>query len=246
MEPLSPSFIEGCRRDGGRILRGENMSRIETFVDAAFAFAFTMLVISIDEIPDTPRELLLLAEDIPAFIFSTMVIGAIWIAHATWSRTFGLQDRVTLHLSLSLVVLVLIFVYPIKLMIQISVYYVSRGNLGRTPAAMSVAEVADLFVFFNLGLIGLALLVMAFYLNTLRFRKSLLLTRFEMFYCRRSIMTWLVVALTALLSLLYVLFANRTALSWAGFIYVTLLGSLPLTRMLMQRRNERRLAEQSL
>jgi uncharacterized membrane protein len=35
-------------------MRGENMTRIETFVDAAFAFAFTMLVISIDEIPRSP------------------------------------------------------------------------------------------------------------------------------------------------------------------------------------------------
>ena len=51
MEPLSREFIDSCRREEGRIIRGDNMTRIETFVDAAFAFAFTMLVISIDEIP---------------------------------------------------------------------------------------------------------------------------------------------------------------------------------------------------
>ena len=47
MQQLSGEFLDSCRRDDGRILRGENMTRIETFVAAAFAFAFTMLVILI-------------------------------------------------------------------------------------------------------------------------------------------------------------------------------------------------------
>jgi|TARA_B100000809_G_scaffold203015_1_gene203974 uncharacterized membrane protein len=54
MDQLSQSFLDSCRQDAGRTMRGENMTRIETFVDAAFAFAFTMLVISIDEIPRSP------------------------------------------------------------------------------------------------------------------------------------------------------------------------------------------------
>lgn len=50
MKPISREFIDSCCLVEGRIIRGDNMTRIETFVDAAFAFAFTMLVISIDEI----------------------------------------------------------------------------------------------------------------------------------------------------------------------------------------------------
>ena len=92
------------------------MTRIETFVDAAFAFAFTMLVISIDEIPQSPVELFELSKDIPAFLLSAMVLGLIWFSHSNWSRIFGLQDKLTVNLSLALVMLVLVFVYPIKLM----------------------------------------------------------------------------------------------------------------------------------
>ena len=40
MNRLSDEYISTCRVDRGKILRGENMSRIETFVDAAFAFAW--------------------------------------------------------------------------------------------------------------------------------------------------------------------------------------------------------------
>ena len=74
METLSQAFLDSCRRDHGRILRGENMTRIETFVDAAFAFAFTMLVISIDFIPKSPTELLALSSDIPAFLLKPTAV----------------------------------------------------------------------------------------------------------------------------------------------------------------------------
>ena len=106
MQKLSDEFLDSCRREDGRILRGENMTRIETFVDAAFAFVFAMLVISIDEIPKTVPGLLDLSQDIPAFLISATIIGLIWVAHTVWSRTFGLQNRATLYLSLGLVMLV--------------------------------------------------------------------------------------------------------------------------------------------
>ena len=200
MQELSQEFLDSCRRSHGRILRGENMTRIETFVDAAFAFAFTMLVISIDEIPRNPEELLQASRDIPAFVLSATLIGSIWLAHSNWSRTFGLQDSITIYLSLALVMLVLIFVYPIKLMIQATVSYLSDGMLGIdlfSPGGWSDAGLASLFVYFGLGLIALSLILISLHMNTLRFSKVLRLLDDEIFYCRRIAITWFVVALTA-------------------------------------------------
>lgn len=77
------------------------MTRIKTFVDAAFAFAFTMLVIGIDSIPKSPPELFELPKRNPAFFFSAIGVGAVWLAHAKWSRTLGLQDSITVYLSLA-------------------------------------------------------------------------------------------------------------------------------------------------
>ncbi|XOV77877.1 MAG: TMEM175 family protein [Aestuariibacter sp.] len=73
-------------------LRGETMNRIETFVAAAFAFAVTMLVISVDSIPGTFSELQQAAMDIPAFAASFAIITWIWFEHATWCRKFGLEQ----------------------------------------------------------------------------------------------------------------------------------------------------------
>jgi uncharacterized membrane protein len=74
MQQLSSEFLDSCRREDGRILRGENMTRIEKLVEAAFAFVFTMLVISIDGIPKTLSELLDLSQDILAFLISAAII----------------------------------------------------------------------------------------------------------------------------------------------------------------------------
>lgn len=46
-------------KDGFR-LRGTEMTRLETFLDAAFAFATTLLVISVGSIPENYQELIIL------------------------------------------------------------------------------------------------------------------------------------------------------------------------------------------
>ena len=226
MDKLSQSFLDSCRVDNGRILRGENMTRIETFVDAAFAFVFTMLVISIDEIPKTTQELLLLSRDIPAFLLSAATIGSIWVAHTTWSRTFGLQDGITLFLSLGLVMLVLIFVYPIKLMIQLTVNYLSGVYLGAPLGVglgeMGLGDVADLFVYFALGLMALSGIIISLYQNSLRHRDELVLSEYEIFFCKRATGMWLVVAATALLSCLGTLIFKDAAVPGAGLMYFAL------------------------
>lgn len=55
MHALSDDFLAQCPVEDGFRLRGENMTHIEVFIDAAFTFAVTMLVISFDGIPpDVP------------------------------------------------------------------------------------------------------------------------------------------------------------------------------------------------
>ena len=235
MEPLSQEFIDSCRRENGRIIRGDSMTRIETFVDAAFAFAFTMLVISIDEIPTSPPELFELSKDIPAFVMSALSIGAVWLSHSSWSRTFGLQDRLTVNLSLGLVILMLVFVYPIKLMMQSTVIFISANLLGFTTFDTGLFEnqgwedgaVAGLFIYVAIGLVALGLIIVAFYQNALRYARELRMTQFERRYCYEMTIAWSMVVLTALLSLLIALLADIDRVSLSGFIYLTLVASIP-------------------
>jgi len=68
--PLSKDFIDSCPNEKGFRLRGLEMTRIEVFVDAAFAFSVTLLVISFDSIPQSFTEMVLAIKGIPAFLLS--------------------------------------------------------------------------------------------------------------------------------------------------------------------------------
>ena len=57
------------------------MTRLETFIDAAFAFAVTMMVIAADRVPDNIDTLLAAFKHVPAFIASVVVLGIFWRGH---------------------------------------------------------------------------------------------------------------------------------------------------------------------
>lgn len=229
MEKLTGDFLASCKREKGRILRGEATSRLETFVDAAFAFAFTMLVISIDQIPQSPGELIQLSKDIPSFVLSALPIGSVWIAHSSWSRIFGLQDKLSVFLSLFLVVLVLVFVYPMKLIAQITVEYFSvifDWNFLSTGLFESESWSPELvwviFLYVAIGLILLSVILIAFYQNTLNFGEEISITEEEIKHCITFTLIWGLVAGTAVVSMLIASLVSPENIQLAGYIYFTL------------------------
>ena len=67
---------------GGFRLRGMEMTRLETFADAAFAFAVTLLVVGGgDFIPATFDEMIQAMKQVPAFAASFANIMLFWYAH---------------------------------------------------------------------------------------------------------------------------------------------------------------------
>ena len=114
-------------QQNGFRLRGMEMTRLETFMDAAFAFATTMLVISGGEIPKNYPELILALKDIPSFIASFLIIMLFWAGHRTWSRRYGLEDRNTILISISLIFVLLVYIYPLRLMFSALFNFISGG-----------------------------------------------------------------------------------------------------------------------
>jgi hypothetical protein len=70
-----PADLDSLPRLGGFRLRGLEMTRLETFIDVAFAFAITMLVIAAQQIPDDIETLLAAFKNVPAFVASVIVVG---------------------------------------------------------------------------------------------------------------------------------------------------------------------------
>src|SRR6059058_2117043 len=65
-----PVDLDALPRLRGFRLRGMEMTRLETFIDAAFAFAISMLVIAAQQIPDNIQALLAAFKNVPTFICS--------------------------------------------------------------------------------------------------------------------------------------------------------------------------------
>src|SRR5438046_10532765 len=87
-----PAELDALPRLGGFRLRGTEMTRLETFIDAAFAFAITMLVIAAQQIPDDIQTLLAAFKNVPAFVGSIGVLGILVRDRRLWRRRYGLED----------------------------------------------------------------------------------------------------------------------------------------------------------
>ena len=61
--------------------RGDKSTRVEAFVDAAFAFALTLLVIAGDSIPASVGELLKALKSLPAYALGFLLILKFWTEH---------------------------------------------------------------------------------------------------------------------------------------------------------------------
>jgi len=74
---------------------GDHVTRLATFVDAACAFAVTILVISVGNVPRSLTEFFEALWHIPGFIACLVLILLFWSAHNRFNRRYGLEDATT-------------------------------------------------------------------------------------------------------------------------------------------------------
>jgi hypothetical protein len=134
----------------------------------AFAFAVTMLVISLDAIPDSIGGMLSALKGVPAFAASFAQIMMFWFAHATWSRRFGLDDGPSSRLSLVLVFLVLVYVYPLKILFGSFFAWISRGWLPPVAEIHTLLDLQGMFVMYGIAFGTLSLCLAALNRQALR------------------------------------------------------------------------------
>ena len=104
-------------------------ARLDNFVDGAFAFAVTLLVISGGNLPHDVAALEYALRGIPAFALCFSQLALFWHGHVRWRDTCRLTDRGSLLLSLLLVFFALIFVFPLYLLYSSFLNGISHGML---------------------------------------------------------------------------------------------------------------------
>jgi len=189
------------RDEDGFFHRGAEVTRIEAFVDAAFAFAITLMVISIDQIPDNIGALRQALKAIPSYAASFLLIALFWRGHADWSRRYGLDDRISQRLSLLLVFLVLIFIYPLRMVFDALFSWISGGWLPTTFTLEGVSDLRLMFAVFALAFGSMGLASGLLYLHAWRRREAIGLDALERDLTRHAMLRWAIIPLFSLASL---------------------------------------------
>jgi uncharacterized membrane protein len=205
-------------KDGFR-LRGQDMTRTEAFTDAAFAFAVTLLVISVDAMPSSFQDLADALRGVPAFAMSFTVLLVFWHGHWQWSRRYGLEDRPSIVLSATLVFVALVYVYPLKYVSNLFLYWLTSGRLSGSARLSGLGELHAIFAIYGVGFMAMSLVVAALNLHAWRLREELLLNDLERLHTRGETGAWFILAAVGGLSVLLAVAAPPTPFVLPGWAY---------------------------
>ena len=219
--------------------RGEDVSRLESFSDAVFGFALTLLAVS-QEVPHNYLELLATAEGFGAFFLCFAMLGSIWYNHYIFFRRYGLQDVYTTFLNLSLLAIVVFAVYPLKFLFTLVVgmyLHIVPPAYGHGPTPIiTAAQFPGLMVIYGLGLAAIFVLFLLLYVHAYRLRAELNLSRLEVFDTKAKMLANSLSGGVALLSVALALWGGRDRANLASLIYLLIPGVMLIERQVLERR----------
>ena len=205
-------------------LRGGEVSRLEGFSDAVFAFAVTLLVVSL-EVPRTFNELAGAMRGFPAFAVCFTLLIVIWQEHYVFFRRYGLQDGVTLWLNAALLFVMLFYVYPLKFLFTIVLAPLTGTPMvvasagGGSESVIEPSQLPQLFLIYGAGVIALYALLAFLFVHAYRRRAALALTPLEQFDTRASIRSHFLAAGVAAVSIVIALAVPLRLVGLAGWAY---------------------------
>jgi hypothetical protein len=207
--------------------QSHEITRLEALSDAVFAFAATLLVVSL-EVPRTYPELVANLRGFAAFGLTFAMLMLIWTAHNGFFRRYGLQDGRTIVLNSVLLFVVLFYVYPLKFLFTLFVdRFLGFGGAGGEGGARiaGAGELSSLMMIYGLGFVAVFTCLALLYAHAWSRRDALGLDPREQGAARMWMRHYLIFVAVGLLSV---------ALAWGqvgiryglpGFVYC-LLGPL--------------------
>jgi len=197
-------------------------ARLDNFVDGAFAFAITLLVISGASLPKDIATLEHPPRGIPAFAACFAQPAIFWHGRVRWRDSVHLTDRTSLLPSLLLVFFALIFVFPLHLVYASFFSAITQGWLSPDFAFASVKlpALTALFTCYGLSYACMAGVLTLLFRHAARNGNPVHVNAISV---HASMASWAYYAGIGLLSASIALLAFATGIEWliavAGFSY---------------------------
>ncbi|SFR31249.1 Uncharacterized membrane protein [Robiginitalea myxolifaciens] len=185
-------------------------NRIQAFSDGVFAFAATLMVVSLD-FEGGFKTLMTQWTDLIAFGVSFFVLVAFWVVHYNYFRRSGYVDYWIITFNTLLLFVILYYVFPLKSLVT--------SWLGAERITM--AELASLFELYSIGFALIFLCYALMYFRAYRKEKSMESALVLYFYARHFSIYIVVGVLSVALSAMNI----GVTFGLPGFVYA-LLGPL--------------------
>jgi uncharacterized membrane protein len=195
------------------------VSRVEGFSDAVFAFAVTLLVVSLD-VPKTYHELIVAIRGFPVFAVCFAILFQIWWRHYRYFRNYELEDAYVITLTGVLLFVVLFYVYPLKFLWSLLFSEVLGQRV--TDKVITLQQVQGLFEIYGTGVVATFGILSALYAHAYARRAQLDLTSAGALATRVEIYRNIAIAGIGLLSIVTAAILARAApnlVAIAGYLY---------------------------
>jgi uncharacterized membrane protein len=150
---------------------GRDVLRMQAFSDGVFAFAATLLVVSL-EVPSSYDELLEALGGFPALAIAFAAIVSLWAIHREFFARYPVGDSISMLINAVLLFIVLIYVYPLKLLAELAAHKFLRVGTP-TVGDMTPTQVQGVYIIFSLAVLLTCLAIAALHLRAWQLRDEL-------------------------------------------------------------------------